>query len=95
MLLIESIPKILFCHYTNYHISEHLPYLHHNSSPDTYTVKINFILSPHLFSFYPSVVSGVNKINVLGIVKVAGKQPYPSVNMLYVSGILVKITHNL
>ena len=51
--------------------------------------------SPHLFPFYPSEVSEVNKINVLGIGDVSEKVTLVSENMLYVSEILVKIAHNL
>ena len=88
MLLIELIPKLLFCH----HIKSCLALFH---SSDTYTVKVNFISPSHLFSFYPSEVSEVNKINVFGIGHVSEKVTLVSENMLYVSEILVKITHIL
>ena len=56
---------------------------------------MNFISSPHHFSFYPSEVSEPSKINVLGIGRVSEIMVYVSENMLYVSEILVKITYIL
>jgi hypothetical protein len=58
-------------------------------------LKIFLFSSPHLFYFYPSEVSEVNKINVLGIGHVSEKVTLVSENMLYVSEILGKMTYIL